>query len=79
MVKLNRWRQMVKRNSYFISNLNVFLFLIDEQTNKRPASPNDKCEKIEYLIRDALDRTCPALVKRDGNISETKTIFIRIF
>ncbi|CAF3901687.1 unnamed protein product, partial [Adineta steineri] len=37
----------------------------DEQSNKRPASPNEKCEKIEYLIRGELDRKCPPLVKPD--------------
>ncbi|CAF3995082.1 unnamed protein product, partial [Rotaria magnacalcarata] len=44
----------------------------ETQSTKRAASPAaDKCEKIEYLIRDALDRACPALIKRD----EALTIF----
>ena len=37
-----------------------------EQSNKRQAS--EKSEKLDYLIRDALDRECPPVIKRDGNI-----------
>ena len=53
-------------------NLFFFFVLIEEPSNKRSISPNDKCEKIEYLIRDALDRACPAAVKRDGKIQKEK-------
>lgn len=45
----------------------LFFILKETKSNKRSASPpTDKCEKIEYLIRDALDRDCPPLAKRDG-------------
>jgi hypothetical protein len=67
MVKLNQWQQMVRNFIFYL--IELFCFLIDEHSNKRPISPNEKCEKIEYLIRDALDRNCPAIVKRDGKIS----------
>ena len=39
---------------------------VDETSTKRPLSPNVHHKKIEYLIRDELDRACPTLVKRDG-------------
>jgi hypothetical protein len=41
---------------------------IEEQTNKRSVSPDDKCEKIDYLIRDGLEAKCPPSIKRDGKI-----------
>lgn len=38
----------------------------EEQPIKRPASPHEKGEKIDYLIRDELDRACPTLVRHEG-------------
>lgn len=71
MAKLNPYQRMV-----WIKYLQLIIFilisfisiLLETQSTKRAASPStDKCEKIEYLIRDGLERPCPALVKRDGN------------
>jgi hypothetical protein len=45
--------------------------LSNEQTNKRAASPNDKSQSLEYLIRGELIRACPTLPKSE----ESSTIF----
>ncbi|CAF0787976.1 unnamed protein product [Rotaria sordida] len=39
--------------------------LTNEQSNKRAASPNDKSQSLEYLIRGELVRACPTLPKND--------------
>ena len=54
-----------KFNFYLIE---LFYFLVDEHQNKRSLSPNEKSEKIEYLIRDGLESNSPVIVKRDGKI-----------
>ena len=58
---------MVRRNLIFYL-IELFYFLIDEHSNKRSLSPNDKSEKIEYLIRDGLEGNSPTIVKREGKI-----------
>lgn len=46
----------------------------DESPSKRSKSPDgDKGEKLEYLIRDALDRECPPITKRDEATSIFQT------
>ncbi|CAF5178220.1 unnamed protein product [Rotaria magnacalcarata] len=41
--------------------------ITNEQSNKRAASPHDRSQSLEYLIRGELVRACPALPKSDGN------------
>jgi len=53
----------------------------DESSPKRSKSPDgDKGEKLEYLIRDALDRECPPVTKRDGKIQIVFCfLFVRVY
>ena len=55
------------------SNISGLLFLLlelgNESSNKRAASPHDKGQSLEYLIRSELDRACPTIAKPDGKIS----------
>jgi hypothetical protein len=65
----NGWDKFYYKFKKNILNIYFYFFIkIEDQSNKRSISPNDKCEKLEYLIRDALDRECPPLIKRDGKI-----------
>ena len=51
--------------------LRMRLELNNELAQKRAASPGDKTESLEYLIRGELDRACPHLPKRDGKMLST--------
>ena len=44
----------------------LFIEITNEQSNKRAASPHDKGQSLEYLIRGELVRACPTLPKNDG-------------
>lgn len=49
-------------NRFFISELT------NEASNKRAASPHDKGQSLEYLIRSELDRACPTMAKPEGKL-----------
>ena len=57
--------ELFEEKDYFIVVV-YFPSAADQQSTKRQTS--EKSEKLDYLIRDALDRECPPLIKRDGNI-----------
>ena len=55
----------------------VVIEISSEQSNKRPASPSDKSQSLEYLIRGELIRVCPTLPKNDGKRKHVPTKSIR--
>jgi hypothetical protein len=58
----------------FLNNYLIWIEISTEQSNKRAASPNDKSQSLEYLIRGELIRACPTtLPKNDGKIELLKT------
>ena len=69
MGKLNRERHKVRGKILRMTFLTLTSIRhTDDATNKRSLSPSSNCEKIEYLIRDELDRERPALVKGETKI-----------
>jgi hypothetical protein len=57
----------------FLNDYFIWIELSTEQSNKRAASPNDKSQSLEYLIRGELIRACPTtLPKNDGKIELLK-------
>lgn len=65
---------------FFFRKLSFYfkIELSNEQSNKRAASPNDKSQSLEYLIRGELVRACPTLSKTDGKIKFKKK-YIHLF
>ena len=61
-------KEQKKRKMFSFLFYSLKYVRIESPTNKRCASPIDKDEKIEYLIRGELDRDHSALIKRDGII-----------
>ena len=85
MAKLNRWLPMVNSSTHTCATrvtsigIGYVLELTAEATNKRAASPTDKSQSLEYLIRGELDRACPTMPKRDGSVSNIHWAEIEFF